>query len=104
MAFRATNKVYQSIPSFGFSGAGFLTCYHFGAAKCLLKHGFMNFEPTTSKQSNDVPKPMLTGVSGGAITVAAVAAGVDPEVGMSTTLAVAARTRKEGFFDSLKPG
>lgn len=96
MPFRATSKISQTIPSFGFSGAGFLTCYHLGAAKCLLEHGLLNLE------QNDDP-PLLTGVSGGALTVAAIAAGVNPEIGMAATLAAAARTRQEGILDSFKP-
>ena len=36
---------------------------------------------------------------------AAVAAGVDPEVGMQTTLNVAQRTRQEGgLLDTFRPG
>ena len=49
--------------------------------------------------------PRLTGVSGGALIAAAVAAGVDPEVGMETTLKVAQRTRQHGgFLDVFRPG
>ena len=99
-ACRVTNKICQAIPSFGFSGAGFLTCYHLGAAKCLLEHGLLTVEPRT----DDSKVPILTGVSGGAITVAAVSAGVDPEMAMVTTLAVAERTRQEGLLDSFNPG
>jgi hypothetical protein len=108
MTFSATRKICQTIPSFGFSGAGFLTCYHLGVAKCLLDHGLLNFEPKHDKHHTGFETaraPLLTGVSGGALTVAAVAAGVDPEVGMSTTLVVAEKTRQEGgIFDSFKPG
>lgn len=95
--YRATSKACRAaIPSFGFSGAGFLTSYHLGAAKCLVEHGWINI--------NGANLPMLTGVSGGALAIAAVASGVDPEVGMSTTLAVAARTQQEGILDAFQPG
>ena len=97
MPFGATHKISQAIPSFGFSGAGFLTCYHLGAAKCLSEHGLLNLDHHDNR-------PTLTGVSGGALTIAAIAAGVNPEVGMATTLAVAERTRQQGFLDSFNPG
>lgn len=110
MAFRSTISVCRpttstrTIPSFGFSGAGFLACYHLGAAKCFLEHGYLNFESLTKNTESD-PRPRLTGVSGGALMAAAVAAGVDPEVGMQTTLNVAQRTRQEGgLLDTFRPG
>lgn len=100
MVLKATRKIRQAIPSFGFSGAGFLTCYHLGAAKCLLEHGFF----TNNVEAKPKSTPLMTGVSGGALTVAAVAAGVNPEIGMNTTLAVAEQTRQQGFLDSFQPG
>lgn len=108
------------IPSFGFSGSGFLACYHLGAAKCLLEHGYLlqkgqQFTHRSSSRSTDVARnetdnaankqrPMLTGVSGGSLIAASMIVGVDPEVAMQTTLAVARRTRQEGFLDAFQPG
>jgi len=103
------------IHSFGFSGSGFLACYHLGAAKCLLQHGYLlqkdqQFTHRSSSRSsviiadNAANKQQLTGVSGGALIAAAVSVGVDPEVAMQTTLAVARRTRQEGILDAFKPG
>ncbi len=87
-------------PSFGFSGAGFLTCYHFGVADCLFKHGLLL--PKKHETTNNV---MLTGVSGGALVAAAVSMGVSPEEGMAATLEIARRTRQAGgMLDHLQPG
>ena len=111
MAFRTASKVCQqassTIPSFGFSGAGFLACYHLGASKCFLEHGYLNFD--LASNSNEIgyrydTRPILTGVSGGAIVAAALAAGVNPDDGMVTVLAIAARTQQEGVLDALQPG
>ena len=83
-----------------------MTAYHLGSAKCLLEHGYLNYDPKSKhQQSDDEPKrSLLTGVSGGALAVAAVASGVNPEVGMALTLNVAKRTRLEGFLDAFQPG
>ena len=85
------------MPSFGFSGAGFLACYHLGATKCLLENGQLELDDASFR-------PVLTGVSGGALNIAAIAAGVDPEAGMQTALLVAERTRQEGVLDAFRPG
>lgn len=109
---RSTTKVCRSlasdsktnsssrISSLGFSGSGFLACYHLGVAKCFLEHGCLD----SFKRSGELGA-RLTGVSGGALIAAAVTAGVDPEVGMQTTLGIAQRTRQEGgYLDVFRPG
>ena len=64
----------------------------------------LNLEPTSKSGNESFRTPLLTGVSGGALTVAALAAGVNPEIGMNTTLTVAERTRQQGFLDAFTPG
>lgn len=92
----------RSISSFGFSGAGFLTCYHLGVAECLLKNGLLLPKGALPL---DHRTPILTGVSGGALVATAVSLGVSPEDAMRATLAIAAQTRQAGgFLDHLKPG
>lgn len=96
------SAIGRRIPSFGFSGAGFLTCYHFGVAECLLKYGLLL--PRGSLPTDDTT-PILTGVSGGALVATALAIGVSPEDGMKATLEIAARTQQAGgLLDHLKPG
>lgn len=98
----AISAIGRSIPSFGFSGAGFLTCYHFGAAECLLKHGLLLPRGLLPR---DDTTPILTGVSGGALVATAVSIGVSPEDGMKATLEIAARSRQAGgLLDHLRPG
>jgi predicted acylesterase/phospholipase RssA len=120
------NLVTASSSSFGFSGAGFLTCYHLGVAECLLKHGHLlqRGQLPTSK-SNDtttvtvtvtdtdnnnnkdtmMSSPMLTGVSGGALVAAAVSIGIRPEDGMNAMAEIVRRTRSVGgMMDHLRPG
>jgi predicted acylesterase/phospholipase RssA len=97
----ALSRGLLHIPSFGFSGAGFLTCYHFGVADCLLKHGSLLRRGELPSDNS----PILTGVSGGALVVAAVSLGVPPEDGMKAILEIAHRTRQEGgVLDHLQPG
>jgi predicted acylesterase/phospholipase RssA len=89
------------IPSFGFSGAGFLTCYHLGVAQLLLKHGLL----VKPGQFASARSPTLTGVSGGALVAAVVSVGVHPEDAMQASLEVARRTRHAGgVLDALHPG
>ena len=98
---KANGASSSRIASIGFSGSGFLACYHLGVAKCFLEHGYLNY----GQKKIGGFGPRLTGVSGGALIAAAVAAGVDPEVGMQTTLAVAQKTRqKGGYLDVFRPG
>lgn len=90
-------------PSFGFSGAGFLTCYHLGVAECLLRHKRL---PSPGElPADDTTAPIVTGVSGGALVATAVSVGVQPEDGMRATLAIAEQTRiAGGVLDHLRPG
>lgn len=93
-----TATIGSKIPSLGFSGAGFLACYHMGASSCLQDHGYLN-------KDNTKKNPILTGVSGGALIASATALGVNPEVVMQTTLQVAKDTRqKGGLLDAFRPG
>lgn len=104
MSFLASTA--KTLPSLGFSGAGFLTSYHLGAADCLLKRGFLlpRGELPEQQQQRLTP-PVLTGVSGGALVATAVSIGVRPEDGMAATLAIADYTRKTGgILDHLRPG
>lgn len=112
----ASATATQRLSSISFSGAGFLGCYHMGAAAVLLKHGYLvgpgEFPPNDSSSSSpaslsaaDVPPPILTGVSAGSLVSIAVSAGVEPDTGMNVILEVAKRTRKlGGALDILRPG
>ena len=92
-----------AISSFGFSGAGFLTCYHAGVAECLLQQGLL-LQPGERPKSA-ASTPILTGVSGGALISAGIIAGVSPEDCMEATLHIARETRRlGGALDSLMPG
>lgn len=102
----SAQKPHHHFPSYGFSGAGFLGCYHVGVAACLRKHGHL-----PHPESKGV-MPLLTGVSAGSMISAAIVVGVDPEVdGMEIVLEAARRTRKlsKQFsttipLDALTPG
>jgi hypothetical protein len=80
----------RRVPSLGFSGAGFLGCYHLGVASCFLKHGLLlprGEVPTVVDHDQQRSNyPVLLGASAGAITAAAVSAGVHPEDGMNVVL------------------
>jgi hypothetical protein len=89
----------QTVSSIGFSGAGFLLCYHLGVAKCLLEQGLL-----PKKGELRSTELRLTGVSGGALVAAAVCAGVDPDDALQMTLSVSRETRKAGMLDALQPG
>lgn len=113
------------LDSISFSGAGFLGCYHMGAASALLGQGYLlrpgdcpapiekdvassAVVPSTSSATSypalKAP-PILTGVSAGSIVSAALSAGVRPDDGMDTLLQIAKRTRdKGGSLDVLRPG
>ena len=96
----------KAVPSFGFSGAGFLTCYHLGVAECLLKHGKLLAPGELPKDDEGTHEaPIMTGVSGGALVATAVSLGIRPEDGMKATMAIAEHTRKAGgLLDHLRPG
>ena len=97
----------QSRPrlSFGFSGAGFLGCYHVGAAACLMRQGHLP-RPADDRAAS----PRLTGVSAGSMIAAAVFAGVPPDPdGMEVVLEAARRARalartRVWSLDVLTPG
>lgn len=100
MTTAAASAVKKSaISSIGFSGAGFLTCYHLGVADCLLHHGIIS-QNTDEKPSHQT----LTGVSGGALVSAGVALGVSPKDGMNTVLRVTKTTSLQGRLDAFTPG
>lgn len=112
------------LDSISFSGAGFLGCYHMGAAAALAHQGYLLrpgdcpapidenaasavVPPTSSATPYPALKapPILTGVSAGSIVSAALSAGVRPDDGMDTLLQIAKRTRdKGGSLDVLRPG
>lgn len=79
--------------SFGFSGAGFLGCYHVGVAACLRRHGVL---PHPDEYSDvHKPYPLLTGVSAGSMIASATLAGVNPDPdGMEVVLEASRRTRE----------
>ena len=95
--------------SFGFSGAGFLGCYHVGVCAALHKHGLLP-NPDDDSSYNTNKMPLLTGVSAGSMIAAATLAGVDPENdGMNVVLEAARRTRELNSqqsvpLDVLTPG
>ena len=92
-----------ALPSLGFSGAGFLGCYHVGVAAALEKHGWIGQNNTQQTPS----APLLTGVSAGSMIAASIHAGVSPEPdGMEVVLTAARRTRELpiSILDALTPG
>jgi hypothetical protein len=111
----------SALPSIGFSGAGFLGCYHVGVAACLKRQGWLGLDDdnssatqhSTTYQSTTIKPlvPLLTGVSAGSMVAAATAAGIEPEPdGMEVVLTAARRTRELSkksqlpTFDALTPG
>jgi predicted acylesterase/phospholipase RssA len=101
MSSAAAKGIFR-IPSFAFSGAALLTCYHLGVADCLIKHGVLLKQGEMPKDSYSGPQ--LTGVSGGALVAAAVSMDVHLEDGMKATLAIADRARQAGTLGHLQPG
>ncbi len=92
-----------ALPSFGFSGAGFLGCYHVGVAAALETHGYIGYKNNTQQ----TPAPLLTGVSAGSMIAASIHAGVPPDPdGMEVVLTAARRTRELpiSILDALTPG
>ena len=89
-----TSSSSAIIPSIGFSGAGFLGCYHVGVAASLHKHGIIP-NPTDDDSYDTNKMPLLTGVSAGSMIASATLAGVNPEPdGMEVVLTAARRTRE----------
>ena len=102
------------LPSIGFSGAGFLGCYHVGVAACLKRQGWLGLDDdnssatqhSTTFQSTTIKPlvPLLTGVSAGSMVAAATAAGIEPEPdGMEVVLTAARRTRELSKKNQLLP-
>jgi len=108
----------SALPSIGFSGAGFLGCYHVGVASCLQRQGWLGLDDSANHRTTTIQPttikplvPLLTGVSAGSMIAAATAAGVAPEPdGMDVVLTAARRTRELSkksllpTFDALTPG
>ncbi len=109
----------SALPSIGFSGAGFLGCYHVGVSACLQRHGWLGLDDSSNKKNYNTIQPttikplvpLLTGVSAGSMIAAATAAGVAPEPdGMDVVLTAARRTRELSntsplpTLDALTPG
>jgi len=108
----------SALPSIGFSGAGFLGCYHVVVAACLQRHGWLGLDDSANRRTTTIQPttikplvPLLTGVSAGSMIAAATAAGVAPEPdGMDVVLTAARRTRELSkksllpTFDALTPG
>ncbi|KAL3826779.1 hypothetical protein ACHAXA_000605 [Cyclostephanos tholiformis] len=102
----------SSVPSYGFSGAGFLGCYHVGVASCLRKHGHLPI-PSDAIDGGGCggggmhPRPRLTGVSAGSMIAAAISVGVIPDPdGMEVVLEASRKTREMSrmSLDALTPG
>ena len=85
--------------SIGFSGAGFLTCYHIGAVQCLMDQ---NYLPSFHHQDDDA-MPTLTGVSGGGLIASAISAGVSPDDGMEALLTLCQQNQNQ-TLDAFTPG
>lgn len=113
MAVIHSAQALKQITSIGFSGAGFLACYHLGVVSCLIDHGVLLPPRTGGGDSNSTSRAavviheqiVLTGVSAGSLVAAAVVAGVDVATGMQSVLNVSRTTRQEaGRLDALQPG
>jgi hypothetical protein len=110
---KASPKAH-TVPSFAFSGAGFLTCYHLGVIECLRTHEILNVDATGSnddthyknprRQQQSHPKVILSGVSGGALASTSVALSVRTDDAMNVTMKIAQTARQTGgIFDHLHP-
>ena len=101
----------SALASIGFSGAGFLGCYHVGVAACLRRHGWLGVKDCSPK-THQAKVSLLTGVSAGSMIAAAISAGVEPEQdGMEVVMTAARRTRELSektkplpALDALTPG
>ena len=87
------------IPSLGFSGAGFLACYHLGVVAALREH----HQLLSLSSSQQQQQQRLAGVSGGALVAAAVVAGVSVDDGMEIVLQTS-RQAHSNTWDALQPG
>eukprot|EP00578_Thalassiosira_sp_NH16_P023402 CAMPEP_0181097802 /NCGR_PEP_ID=MMETSP1071-20121207/11764_1 /TAXON_ID=35127 /ORGANISM="Thalassiosira sp., Strain NH16" /LENGTH=406 /DNA_ID=CAMNT_0023180309 /DNA_START=81 /DNA_END=1299 /DNA_ORIENTATION=- len=104
-------SIIHDRPSYGFSGAGFLGCYHVGVAAALRRQGRLP-RPDEDDGSDDTTEkmPLLTGVSAGSMIAAAIVSGIDPEQdGMDIVLEATRRTRESNRksmvpLDVLTPG
>jgi len=86
----------SSSSSVGFSGAGFMGCYHIGVASCFQDHGVFCD-----------PEMIVSGVSAGGLVAAGVVFRVEAEDAMEVTLEMARRTRNTfggPVMTALKPG
>lgn len=102
------------LPSLGFSGAGFLGCYHVGVAACLQRHGWIPNPNSVNKNKHNSfqsanattiqTTPLLTGVSAGSMVAAACRAGVEPDPDGMEVVLTAARRSSMTTFDALTPG
>jgi hypothetical protein len=93
----------RQISSLGFSGAGFLACYHLGVAKCFMDQGILHRKGVLSRDNDNKQSITLTGASAGAIISAAISAGVCPDQGMEAVLAVSRKTEQAGYLNTLSP-
>jgi hypothetical protein len=100
----ASRAALKRISSVGFSGAGFLACYHLGVVSCLTDQGVLFGRTCSSDGYRSSDSVVLTGVSGGALVAAAVVAGIDVATGMQTVLNVSQAARCAGRLDALQPG
>lgn len=99
------------IQSIGYSGAGFLGCYHLGVTQCLIDHHHI-IPPTRSGGGNNNNKNnsdavvRFTGVSAGALTIAAITAGVTCTDGMNLCYDINHQTQQlcSRSLDVLHPG
>jgi hypothetical protein len=93
------------LPSVGFSGAGFLGCYHLGVADCLVKHGILLGPIETTSPTDSSSSPILLGASAGAIVAASIYAGIRAEDGMNIVFEIRRRVKEQGGkLDVLYPG
>jgi hypothetical protein len=88
----------QHFTSVGFSGAGFLACYHLGVVQCLRDQGLLH---CALEKDKVIP---LTGVSAGALTAVAIAADIEPSDCMSVVLSCAHKAREAGRLNTWQPG
>ena len=92
----------SAVPSFSFSGAGFLGAYHLGAVKYLQESGLLSsFNPNHRRRRTKGQK--LMGSSAGSLVAAAISAGVRVEDAMTVVSASADEALNAGPLQSLTP-